>query len=92
MPEHVEPPTEERIGEITHYFQDINVAIVETDETLEVGDEVHVVGASDDFRFEVRSMELDHEPVEQVDAGVEVGIQVPQRAHEGSEVRRISPR
>lgn len=82
---------EERVGEVTHYFQDIGVAIVATDESLEVGDEVHVLGANDDFTFEIESMELDHESVQQVGPNVEVGIQVPERAHEGSEVYRAGP-
>lgn len=76
------------MGEVTHYFQDAEVAVVAVEAPIEVGDELHVDGATDDFTFEVSSMEVDREPVERVEPGDEVGIKVPQRAREGSEVRR----
>lgn len=81
--------TEERVGEVTHYFQDIDVAIVKASKPFEVGDELHIEGANDDFTFTVRSMEIDHESVEAVEPGQEVGLKVPERAHEGSEVLRV---
>lgn len=78
----------DRVGEVTHYFQNIDVAVVEAEAPFEVGDELHVDGANDDFTFTVESMEIDEEPVEQVEAGQAAGVEVPQRAHEGSIVRR----
>lgn len=79
----------EKVGEVTHYFQNIDVAIVRAQAPIEIGDELRVSGANDDFTFEVASMEVDHEDVERADAGMEVGVKVPERAHEGSEVLRI---
>lgn len=80
---------EERIGEVTHYFQKIEVAVIEADAPFEVGDELHVEGANDDFTFTVESMEIDEEPVERVEAGQAAGVKVPERAHEGSTVSRV---
>lgn len=87
--------TEERmqtgdpVGEVTHYFQNVGVAVVSVEDAFEVGDDLHVEGANDDFRFTVESMEIDREPVDRVEPGDEVGIKMPQRAHEGSTVRRV---
>ncbi len=81
--------TGERVGEVTHYFQDISVAIIEAEDRIEVGDELHVDGATDDFTFEVESIEIDHESVDAAEPGQAAGIKVPERAHEGSEVQRV---
>lgn len=80
---------EERAGEVTHYFQDVGVAVIAVQEPFSVGDELHVSGANDDFTFTVESMEIDREPVESVEPGEDVGVKVPQRAHEGSTVRKV---
>lgn len=81
--------TAEPVGEVTHYFQNVSVAVVSVEAAFEAGDELHIEGANDDFRFTVESMEIDRQPVERVEAGDEVGVEVPQRAHEGSTVRRV---
>lgn len=73
-------------GEVTHFFQNIDVAIIKADTPFEVGDTLHIEGATDDMTFEVDSIEVDHEPVERAEPGQEVGIKVPKRAHEGSDV------
>lgn len=74
----------DRIGEVTHYFQEIDVAIISLEAPLEVGDKVHVEGATDDFTFTIESMEIDHESVQRAEPGQDVGVKVPERAHEGS--------
>lgn len=79
---------EDKVGTVTHFFQKIDVAVVEATDRIEVGDTLHVSGANDDFTFTVESMEVDEEPVEAIDEGESAGIKVPQRAHEGSDVLR----
>jgi ribosomal 50S subunit-recycling heat shock protein len=81
--------SETKVGTVTHYFQKIDVAVVEASAPIEVGDTLHVDGANDDFTFEVTSMEVDEEPVEAIDAGESAGVKVPERAHEGSDVLRV---
>ncbi len=75
-----------RAGEVTHFFQNIDVAIIKADAPFEVGDTLHIEGTTDDMTFEIESMEVDHESVERAEPGQEVGIKVPKRAHEGSDV------
>lgn len=83
------PPmaSQERIGTVTHYFGDIGVAVIEVESgELSLGDRVRVVGGDRDFTFAVDSMEVDHDPVEEVGAGTEVAMKVPEKARDGYEV------
>lgn len=82
--------SEERVGEVTHYFQNAGVAVVAVEQAFAVGDELRVEGANDDFRFTVESMEIDREPVQRVEPGDDVGVKVPERAHEGSIIQRVT--
>lgn len=79
--------SQERIGTVTHYFGDIGVAVIEVESgELSVGDRVRIVGGDRDFTFAVESMEVDHEPVDEVGVGAEVAIKVPEKARDGYEV------
>lgn len=76
-----------KIGEITHYFGDIGVAIIEVSEPLEIGDEVRIVGGENtDFTQQIKAMEVDHEEIEKASAGQEVGVKVREKVREGYEV------
>jgi translation elongation factor EF-1alpha len=82
---------EQLVGTVTHYFGQPNVAIVDiTAGELHVGDTVRIAGHSSDFTQEVRSMELEHEPVESAKVGDSVGIKVGERAREHDEVFRLT--
>lgn len=79
---------EKKVGTITHFFGKINVGVLELDEDLEVGDEIHVVGGDGnrDFTQEVTSMQVEHENIEEASAGDAVGIKLEEQAKEGDEV------
>ncbi|MEF8848399.1 MAG: EF-Tu/IF-2/RF-3 family GTPase [Candidatus Thermoplasmatota archaeon] len=84
--------TEKKIGEIEHFFTNVSVAAVKmTDGELKVGDRIHIIGAHTDFEQEVKSMEIDREPVEKVETGDEVGIKVKDRVRENDHVYKIIP-
>ncbi len=74
------------IGEVTHYYTDINVAIIKLNKQLNVGDTVHFSGHTTDFTEEINDMEYDHEKIESADAGQEVGVKVSQKVRDGDEV------
>ena len=79
----------EKIGEVTHYFGDINVAIIKVSTLLKIGDEIKIVGGDDtDFTQQIKAMEIDHEEVEEVEPGQEVGIKVKEKVRDGYEVYR----
>src|SRR5881396_686041 len=74
---------EERVGTVTHYFGHLSVAAVRLESgSLRVGDMIHVVGRTSDFRQRVESMQVEHEPVSEVRTGQEFGLKVTQHARE----------
>lgn len=83
---------EELTGRVTHYFPRIGVAAIEvTAEELRVGDVIRVLGATSNFTQEVRSMEVDHAPIESAQAGDVVAIRVMERARVNDLVFRVRP-
>lgn len=77
------------IGMITHYFGNISVGIIQLNDTLAVGDKIHVKGAHDDFSQTVDSMQIEHESVSSAKKGDLVGITVPQKVHPHDKVYKV---
>ncbi len=68
---------EERIGQVTHYYRNIGVAVVDiSDGTLSVGDTIHIKGHTSDFTHAVESMQLDGTPIEKASKGQSIGLKV----------------
>ena len=81
---------EKRIGEITHYFGHLGVAIVKIEnEGLVKGDTVRVKGHTSDFTQKVDSMQVDHREVNEVKPGQEAGVKVKEHAREKDEVFKV---
>lgn len=86
----VEKPKEkEDIGEVTHYFTDISVGVIDLGGKLEVGDTISIEGTTTDFQQDVESMQIEHEDVEEAGAGDAVGLKVKDRVREGDKVYKI---
>jgi len=78
---------EEFVGKITHYFDKIEVGIIEiTKGSLAVGDEIHIKGATTDFEQPVESMQIEHEQVKKAKKGDAIGMKVKDKVREGDEV------
>jgi putative protease len=74
---------EERVGTVTHYYGHLSVAAVRMESgSLRMGDMIHVVGRTSDFRQRVESMQVEHESVSEVRAGQEFGLKVTDHARE----------
>lgn len=80
---------EKLIGKISHYYEDINVGIIELEDSLSVDDIIYIKGQSTNFGQKVDSMQVDHNPVDTAGAGTGVGIRVAKRVMEGDEVYRV---
>lgn len=78
-----------KIGEVSHYFTDIGVGIIELGGKLEKGDRIAIRGATTDLEQDVKSMEIDREKVEKAGKGDSIGIKVKGRVREGDEVFRL---
>jgi translation elongation factor EF-1alpha len=82
---------EQRVGTVTHYFGKPHVAIIEVAEgELRVGDTIRIAGHSSDFTQQIKSMELEHAPVDSAKVGDSVGIEVSERAREHDTVYRVT--
>lgn len=78
------------IGRITHYFSNIEVAVIELETPLKDGDTIRVVGGQEtDFEQEVASMQIDHEEVKSAKKGDSVGMKIKEKVHEGYKVYKI---
>lgn len=81
---------EKKIGEVTHYFSHIGVAIVKIDkEGLKVGDTIHIKGATSDFQQKVESIQIEHKTVTEAKPRDMVGLKVKEHAREKDEVFKL---
>ena len=78
-----------KIGDITHYFTRIEVAVVDLIDSLKVGDEIHIKGATTDFKQIVESMQIEHENVEKAEPRDSIGLVVKYRVRAGDEVFKL---
>ena len=78
------------VGKITHYFSNIEVAVIDLTAPLKDGDTIRVVGGQEtDFEQEVVSMQIDHEEVKSGKKGDGVGMKVKEKVHEGYKVYKV---
>jgi translation elongation factor EF-1alpha len=81
---------EEKIGYLSNFFNKISVAAVEiTDGTVSVGDTLHFKGHSTDFKSEVVSMQIEHEPVTEAKQGDSIGLKVSEKVRKKTKVYKI---
>lgn len=80
---------EKQVGRITHFFGKINVAAVELEDELRVGDTIHVKGHTSDWTQEVKSMQIEHDEVEKAVPGDVIGLRVDGHARENDVVFKI---
>jgi len=72
------------IGKITHYFSDIEVAVINLSSSLKDGEEIRITGGeSTDFNQVVESMQVDHKKVKSAKKGDSVGLKVKEKVREG---------
>ena len=80
------PKAPKPIGAVTHFYGDLNVAIVKFKQAANVGVRLRFKGATTDFEDTVKSMQYDHKPIDVAPKGKEVGIKVKNKVREGDEV------
>ncbi len=77
---------EKPIGQVTHYFSGISVAIVKFNRTVDIGEKIKFKGATTDFEQTIESMQYDHQDIKSAEKNQEVGIKVKEKVREGDEV------
>ena len=79
-----------KVGDVSHYYTNIGVAVVDLVSTMKVGDKIMVKGATTEFTQMVRSMQIMHEAVEEASAGDSIGLKMNDRVRKGDEVFKES--
>lgn len=79
-----------KVGEVTHYYEKINVAIISLESDLKVGDKIKFVrGGEDLFEQTVDSMQVEHQNIDSAKASDVVGLKVENEVKEGAEVFKV---
>lgn len=71
------------IGQVTHFFGKISVAVIMLYDNLALGDWIQVYGNTTNFVQQVESMQVNHQPIEAAGADDEVAILVNEKANKG---------
>lgn len=77
------------IGQVTHYYNRIGVAVLRLTGDLKIGDTVLILGHTTELEQRVTSMEIEHQKVEAVQAGQEVALRVEEPVRKGDVVYKI---
>ena len=82
---------ESLIGIVVHQWQKAGAALLAlSGDGLSVGDTIRIKGHTTDFTQTVRSMQIDHEPVDSAGPGDEVAIGIDDRVRVKDSVYRVS--
>jgi len=80
----------ERVGEVTHYFNRLGVAVIRLNGELCIGDLIHIYGHTTDFTQRVGSMEIEHRKVESVGPGDDAALLVVDRVRKGDTIYKLT--
>ena len=79
----------EKVGDVSHYFTRIGVAVVDLSGPLKVGDRIAINGMTTSFEMKVASMQIEGEDIEEAGAGDDIGMKVDDRVRQGDIVYRL---
>lgn len=80
-----------KIGNVTHFYDKISVAIIELDSDLAKGEKIKFVrGGEELFEQDVDSMQIEHDKIESAKKGDVIGLKTTEPVKEGAEVYKIS--
>jgi U32 family peptidase len=79
-----------KVGQVTHYFDKIGVAIIELISPLASGDRIKFVKGNEDlFEQDVDSMQVEHQKITSAKSGDMVGLKVDREVSEGAEIFKV---
>lgn len=73
---------EKVLGKVEHFFGKIWVAAIKVKAPFKVGDYLHIKGHTTDFVQKVESMQIEHQSVDRVKKGDDVGIKVKEHVRD----------
>lgn len=77
------------IGEVSHYFDHLGVAIVKFNREVKVGEIIHFKSAHTDFTQTINAMQYDHQDIKNAKKGQDVGVKVDEKTKEGDKVYEV---
>jgi putative protease len=83
------PKEPKPIGEVTHYYSGLGVAIARFNKVVKKGIRVSFKGATTDFEETITSIQYNHKDIETAKKGQEVGIKVSEKVREGDKVYKV---
>jgi putative protease len=82
--------TLEKVGEVSHYFTKIGVAVIELSSLVKVGDQIAIKGMTTNFEQTIDSMQVEGKNIEEANPGDDIGMKVADRVRKGDIVYRLS--
>ena len=77
---------EKEIGIVSTYFKNVFVAAIKLSDKLKVGDVIHILGNTTDFKEEVREIQVSHNKVNEARKGDHIGIKVKDRVRPNDKI------
>jgi putative protease len=82
---------EKKVGVVIKFFGNIGVAATKlTDDSLKVGDTIHIKGHTTDLTQEVGSMQVENQNVQEAGPGADIGVKIGDRVASGAQRRGVS--
>jgi len=78
-----------KVGEITHYFSKIGVAIIRLKSPLSIGEKILIKGATTHIEQDVTSMQIEHKEITKAKKGQSVGLKVDGKVRKKDYVYKI---
>ena len=78
------------IGQVSHYYGKIGVAIIELEQPMKTGNRIAIVGSTTDIEQDVKSMQVEHQSIAIARQGDLVGLKVKDKVRQGDTVYLLS--
>lgn len=82
-------PTLEVVGKVTHYFPHVKAGVVKLTMPLTIGEKIHILGHTTNFKQTVTSMQINNVPIKEARPGDEIGLLVKSRVRHNDVVYRL---
>jgi len=80
----------EEIGVVTHYFPKVKAAVIKLNKgAVKAGDDIYIKGHTSAFKQKIKSLQINHVPVEEGKKGQEIGIKISSRVRTGDVVYKF---
>ena len=81
---------EDKVGIVLHYYHKANVAAIKLEDTLKVGDKIHIKGHTTDFDEVINSIQIEHKQVNEAKKGDDIGIKVTDHVREHDVIYKVT--